>query len=236
VNTRNDKRGEVPDLIIGPVIKPALAKEYSSPMVARRVAVLEREAPAMVNLGRSAGVDITYEGIAPMFNQAMVYVGTDTDWVIGPMGTDEAPVVPREQQRVLARLEEAGAHFPAIYVAHEVEKGQLPDSPYAPTGSMALVSTEEARDLVGPPPLPVQSVELAERLNVRATQVFRAMRTAAVVTGTAAAAAVAVPFALVGAAVGSLATLDPIVFGVVPAVSPREGEPAAWYVLARWDW
>ena len=46
----------------------------------------------------------------------------------------------------------------------------------------------------------------------------------------------AAPVVLVGTAAAAISTIDPIIFGAVPAVSAREGEPAAWYVLARWDW
>jgi hypothetical protein len=43
---------------------------------------------------------------------------------------------------------------------------------------------------------------------------------------------------LVGAAAAAVASggLDPIVFGVIPARSPHDGEPAAWYELTRWEW
>ena len=47
----------------------------------------------------------------------------------------------------------------------------------------------------------------------------------------------AAPFILAGAAVAALANgLDPIVFGVIPAGRPSSGQPAAWYILARWEW
>jgi hypothetical protein len=62
------------------------------------------------------------------------------------------------------------------------------------------------------------------------------LRAAAPIAGAIAAAPLviaAAPFALVGAA---LAGLDPIVFGVIPAGAPVPGQPAAWYVLAQWEW
>lgn len=237
MNTELKGRRVVPDLIVAPERRGGPPMEIHSPVVARRVAVLEREAPAMVDLARSVGVEIKYEGIAPMFEEPVIYAGNDTDWIIGPMGAEDVPVIPREQQKALALLDEVGARFPVLYVAHEVEKGSFPGSPEAPTGTMAVVSTDQAADIIGPPPLPPQSVELANRLSERSAQVFRAIRTAGVVAGTAALAVAAAPVALVGAAAGALATLDPIVIGVIPAVpSPTVGAPAAWYELTRWDW
>jgi len=47
----------------------------------------------------------------------------------------------------------------------------------------------------------------------------------------------AAPLLAAGAAVtGLAAVLDPIVFGVIPAVDAVPGEPAAWYILAQWTW
>jgi len=68
------------------------------------------------------------------------------------------------------------------------------------------------------------------------------LRTAApIVAGIAVAPVVlaAGEVALTGAALMALlAGLDPIVFGVIPASKnrPRAGDPAAWYVIAQWNW
>jgi hypothetical protein len=32
------------------------------------------------------------------------------------------------------------------------------------------------------------------------------------------------------------AAIDPIIFGAVPALTPEDGEPAAFFELTRWDW
>lgn len=217
----------VPKAIIPPLMERS-SPPYS-PLTARRVATLEREAPRIIDLGQQAGTQVTYLGIAPMFDNAMVLAGDKTDWVIGPVGEGEAPVVPREQRDALARLEAAGANFPVIYSAHEIPKGNFPGSPDAPTGMVTTVAAGHAIELVGPPPVNAGTVELAERMSNRAKRVFRAV-------GTAAGAVVAAPLMLVGAAAGALATLDPIILGVIPAGPSRAGEPAAWYVLAKWDW
>lgn len=207
-----------------------------TPVVTRQVAVLERNAPRVVEKARLAGVDLTYEGIAPLFNKPIVYAGDTTDWVVRPLSPDLVPVMPRQQARVVDRLKAADVYFPLIYEAHECEKGSFPGSPDALPGSMATVTNDQATELVGPVPVPRETVETAERLNERAAQVFRGLRRGAVLAGTATLAAAAAPFVLVGAAAGAVTGLDPVIFGVIPAVSARVGEPAAWYVIAKWNW
>jgi hypothetical protein len=203
-----------------------------SAMVGRRVATLEREAPRIMSLGRSVNANINYLGIAPMFNKALMFSGDETDWIVGPIGGTEIPVVPREHKKSLERLEAVGAHFPILYVAHEVKKGNFPGSLNAPSGSVASIPMEQVGEIVGPTPVPAGSVETAARLNLRTNQVFRAMGRVGAVAGALAAA----PLLLVGSAVSALSTLDPIVFGVIPALLAETDQPAAWYVLARWDW
>jgi hypothetical protein len=203
-----------------------------SAMVGRRVATLEREAPRIMSLGRSVNANINYLGIAPMFNKALMFSGDETDWIVGPIGGTEIPVVPKEQRKTLERLESVGAHFPMLYVAHEVKKGNFPGSLNAPSGSVASIPVEQVGEIVGPIPVPAGSVETAARLNLRTNQVFRAMGRVGAVAGALAAA----PLLLVGSAVSALSTLDPIVFGVIPALLAETDQPAAWYVLARWDW
>jgi hypothetical protein len=203
-----------------------------SAIVGRRVATLEREAPRIMSLGRSVNANINYLGIAPMFNKALMFSGDETDWIVGPIGGTEIPVVPREHKKSLERLEAVGAHFPILYVAHEVKKGNFPGSLNAPSGSVASIPMEQVGEIVGPTPVPAGSVETAARLNLRTNQVFRAMGRVGAVAGALAAA----PLLLVGSAVSALSTLDPIVFGVIPALLAETDQPAAWYVLARWDW
>ena len=220
----------VPNLILDPGRHDPEA--VYSPLVNRRVSTLEREAPRILNLANGAGAQVEYLGIAPMFDQPLMVAGETTDWIIGPAGSNEALVVPKEHRQALERLDQAGAHFPVLYTAHETEKGKFPGGSDVPAGAIVPVSADQALDIIGAPPLPAGSVDLADRMNEQAHQVFKAMRTTAIAAGTIAAA----PFVLVGSAVGALATLDPIVIGVIPAVSVRDGEPGAWYCLARWDW
>jgi hypothetical protein len=203
-----------------------------SAIVTRRVATLEREAPRVMSLGRSVNANVNYLGIAPMFNKALMFAGDETDWIIGPIGGTEIPVVPREHKKSLERLESVGAHFPMLYVAHEVKKGSFPGYQNAPSGLVASIPVEQVGEIVGPTPMPAGSIETADRLSLRTNQVFNAMRR----LGAGVGAVAATPLLLLSSAVSALSTLDPIVFGVIPALLAETDEPAAWYVLARWDW
>ena len=206
------------------------SKKGSTSTTSSRVATLEREAPYLVGLAKTADVDIEYLGIAPLPNGPRMFSGASSDWVLGPATAEDAHYIPRAQRRTLERLQESGVHMPVIFVAHEIPKGNLAQIVNSPVGTTADVSGVVARKAVGPVPPPASTVEIGERLSERAHQVFSALGKAVPMIG----AIVAAPFLLAGAVAS--ATLDPIIFGVIPATSTDPGEPAAWYVLARWDW
>jgi len=77
---------------------------------------------------------------------------------------------------------------------------------------------------------------LGEKLAQRSGQVMSAVGRASKVVGAVSLGIASAPVVLVGGALAGLATIDPIVLGAIPAVSTASGEPAAWYVLAKWDW
>ena len=202
-----------------------------TPLARQRVATLEREAPRTVALALEAGVQIEYVGIAPLLDGHHVFARGDSSWVVGPAQSNDAALIPRQQARALIQLSKSSISFPLVYIAHELAQGRVPGSS-APVGRMTPVSRSTAEDLVGAVPPPGTVVELGERLSLRARQVFAGMKIAAGAVGAVAAA----PFVLGATALAGLATLDPILFGVIPAVSSDAGQPAAWFVLARWDW
>ena len=217
-----------------PVLPVEGARKWSSKSstsaTSSRVATLEREAPYFIGLAKTADVDIEYLGIAPLPDGPRIFSGAASDWVLAPATAEDAHYIPRAQRRSLERLQESGLHMPTIFVAHEIPKGNLAQIVNSPVGTTAGVPGVVARRAVGPIPPPASTVEMAKRLSERAHQVFSALGKAVPMIG----AIVAAPFLLAGAVAS--ATLDPIIFGVIPATSTDPGEPAAWYVLARWDW
>ena len=91
----------------------------------RRIAVLERQGPRLVQRAAEAGVDITYLGITPLFGEPQAHAGPTTDWIIGPAADLAGAIVPRAERDALTRLVRAGIDFPLVYVAHEVPKDRL---------------------------------------------------------------------------------------------------------------
>ena len=195
-----------------------------------RIATLEREAPFNVGLAKDANVEIQYLGIAPLLEGIHVLSGATSDWILGPATLKDAENIPLEQRRTLERLKSSGLHMPTLFIAHEIPKGNLPSVSDAPVGSMTAVSKVDAEKAIGPIPPPASTIEMGEKLGERSRQVFSALAKTIPVIG----AVVSAPFLIVGA--GMAAVLDPIIFGVIPAVSAAPGQPSAWYVLARWDW
>jgi hypothetical protein len=190
------------------------------------VAVLERRADRVTRRAAQGDVRIDYLGVHPLFIEPRLYSGVDTDWVVAPVQADDERYVPRPQRAVLNKLREAGLEFPRLYVAHEVAK--QPGASSEPT----VMSRSAALELVGPTPDPQQAVDLSHRLGHASDAVIRTAARAIPIIGAIAAA----PFIVVGGAIAALATMDPVVFGVMPQGRVLEGEPAAWFVLTRWDW
>lgn len=209
------------------------------PAVARRVAALERQSLSTIDRARAAGVEIEYLGINALFSESRLYEGLDTDWVLGPAGKPADAIVPSRERKALRRLHSADIDFPLIYVAHEVTKERTRETrelvPAASTGHIVL-EEEAAVELVGPVPPPAASLTLADRLARHSTQVIMTVRQTGTAIGAVAVGVAAAPVVLVGGAIAGLASLDPIILGAVPALSSRPGAPAAWFVLARWDW
>lgn len=208
------------------LIDPGWEARQLRPVESRRVLTLGRQAPRTVELALEAGVKIEHLGIAPLFKDARFYPGASTDWVFAPANDEEGPIVPRSERQTLQRLVEADIDFPLIYVAHEIPKGR------ADITTPSSLDHVQAHELIGPVPAPTSVVQLDNRLSQRSAQILAGLARAVPIAG----AIIAAPFLLVGAAVGSLATLDPIVIGAIPALSTEEGAPASWFVLARWDW
>lgn len=208
-----------------------------------------REVDAAVS---SARVPVQYLGVAPLFDETRVYPGDGADWVISP-GEDDAMVdgpgrfpIPARERRRLQRLVHAGARFPDIYIAHEIEPVlsnpvlPLAGSPGA-TASSALVPSGRgyavappvlARQLVGTPPPAVRTRWLSQRLGTASATVGRASLAA----GRAALRMEAVGVTAL-ASVAAVVLADPMVIGAVPASDEAgPGAPAAFYLLAQWHW
>ena len=217
---------------------PAHQASGFSAQTARRVATLERSSPQLVRTAERAGVDVSYLGIAPLFDEPRAYAGPQSDWIIRLADPSDG-IIPAVQLDRLQRLVHVGLDFPRIYVAHEIPKDRLAlttgtnDSPVT-LGEIA------AAQAVGPVPPPAETSAVAAQLGHRSQQLLTALRAALPIAGAVAAAPfviAAAPFLAAGAVVaGVIAGLDPIVFGVIPAGDPVPGEPAAWYILAQWTW
>lgn len=210
---------------------PAHPASRLTARTARRVATLERSSPQLVKTAERAGVDITYLGIAPLFDEPRAYGGQQTDWIIR-LAEPSDGIIPATQLDRLQRLLQAGIDFPRVYVAHEITKDRLA----LQAGASHLPVTLDqaaAAEAVGPVPPPAEASVLAARLGRSSQQVLNVLRAALPIAGAIAAA----PFVAAGTLMaGFAAGLDPIVFGAIPASDPAPGQPAAWYILAQWTW
>ena len=210
---------------------------------ARHAVALERGSARLVRSAARAGVDITYLGIAPLFGEPRAYAGQQTDWIISLAADRSDAIVPAAQEEWLCCMVQAGIDFPLVYVAHEIPKGRLATAAGTanPTASGPITLCQQtAAEAVGPVPPPAGTTATADRLGRSSQRLLAMLRAAAPIAAGIIAAPVLIataPFVLAGAAVAALtAGLDPIVFGVIPAGPATPGQPAAWYILARWEW
>lgn len=205
------------------------------PAVARSVAVLERRAPQIVRDAREVGVDVVPLGINPLFQAPRFYEGSQTDWILGPVTLGDDAIVPWREGQDLRRLSSIGVH-PLTYIAHETDPSKTKELRAEAATGHREITPAHAAELVGPVPPPVESVALGEQLARRATQVATGVRRSVKIAGAAAVGVAAAPVVIAGGLLASLATLDPVVLGALPAISEKPGAPAYWLILTRWDW
>lgn len=163
---------------------------------------------------------------------------------VGPAGTpwlvchaDRDPLlassgsmpVPRQIRATMARLVEEGFDFPVTIVAHQCAPGDQPKASEVLAAPGSAITAQRARSMVKHPGAHPEGRRSVDRIEQGAASVERAVSR----VGRAA--------SRVGVTLGSMAAaiaLDPIVFGAVapPGRALHPGEPAAWFVIGRWDW
>lgn len=189
----------------------------------------------VVKRASTHGIGVEYLGTGPLFSAPRLYGEGTAPWILTPAETD--PMVrgrlpiPVRQAATLRQLVDAGMDFPAIYLAHQLEPvpGAKPDA--AAFDCHRPVSLREVERLLGPLPVPKATRRTAARLDRSAGATARAARA----VGVGVALGAVAPFLAVGAV---LEGLDPAVVGALtlPGHGYRPDTPAAWFLLAHWNW
>lgn len=224
----NDKTpNRDPRRIVGELLRDDALSQADPGRANSRVAVLERQAPRLTSRARKAGVEIEHLGISSLFDKPRLYGGVETDWIIGP-ATGHDLVVPDEAAERLARLPRAGIDMPLIYVGHEVAKDRTAGLAPSPGLGFRELEPAKARELIGPVPAPAEVERISNQLEGPSAKILNGIYRTGAAAGTVAAAVAAAPLLLL--------ELDPIVLGAIPAGEGNVGEPASWYLLAKWVW
>lgn len=195
-----------------------------------------------IALGRDHALPIDFVGFGKLPVGHQVFEGLDCDWVL--MGIPDDPLyvhrqgklpVPQAVKTDILRMVEAGVEFSATYIAHGVPKGAI--------YGQSQVSLDQVMPL--PEPSVSKRLRRLDKSILKLVQATRSSIKAIVVAGAAVSVgALAVPALLatalpVGAAVGSVFFLDPILFGVqlFDGWTSGDGRPiGSWYYLAHWYW
>lgn len=230
--------------------QPALAPELGrtaravppsapDPVPSRRDSTATKSHSQLERLGRAVeqhaerrGARLEFLGVEPLFDTPRIYGEGASPWVLCPAAADPliraGLPIPAAQQRQLDTIVNAGMDFPHLYLAHEVagDRSRLKGRP--DFAHFRTLTKEEATRLIVRPDAPVSTRKTAKRIDRIASGVGRGIGLAA----TGAVTALAAPLALFADG------LDPAVLGTLTLTSAgyTPGTPAAWFLLARWDW
>ena len=186
---------------------------------------LMQRAEGVAAVCKEAGlVSVRPVAVGPTIENA-VYYPVEPDWsmVVVPSRLDPSArsngsfPVPGDVARQLKKVSRAGIDFDQTYIAHELSG--------RPLGESALeLTSEQAGNVVAPPPPSASSVKLArhlDRVGLAARATLKMAGRAALAGSSAAVAVLALPL------------LDPAVFGVL--VDEEDGT-GIWFGVTSWVW
>lgn len=216
--------------------QPALAPlPATSPSVSTEAASkprLERLGRAVERTASTRGLEVEFLGVEELFTQPRVYGEGTAPWVVTPAVAD--PMVrgglpiPAAQRRQLKAAVHSGMDFPYLYLAHELGQDEAHGAARPDFATYRTLTPAELEQMLVKPDAPAAARRTARRIDAVARTVGRGAGVAAAGVGMAMAA----PLLLAGAG------LDPAILGALtlPGAGYAAGTPAAWFLLARWDW
>ena len=218
------------------VAQPALARVPSHPLPLPSGDAgnphLERVGRAIERQASVHGLDIEFLGVEELFAQPRLYGEGASPWVltpaaIDPMVQDGLPI-PAAQRRQLEAVVKTGMDFRHLYLAHELAKNESGRDAKPDFATYRTLTADELKPLLVRPEAPAAAHRTAQRVDSIARTAGRGIGMAAIGAGMIMAA----PLLLAGTG------LDPAVLGAVtlPGAGHEPGTPAAWFLLARWDW
>ncbi|WP_460359294.1 hypothetical protein [Mycobacterium sp. ZZG] len=192
-------------------------------------------AVAVARRAARSGLNAEFLGFDPLFTQPRLYGEGDAPWVVCPAAHDpmiaEGLPIPDCQRRQLKAYVDAGMDFPHIYLAHEVAKRSAHRVGKPVLEHHRALTDSEAKQLIVRPNAPATTRKTAHRLDTAARALGRGLRATGTATAVVTAGAVAIPLLMADG-------LDPAVLGAVtlPGANRTPTAPAAWFLLAHWDW
>lgn len=179
---------------------------------------------------------VYFMGYAPTFDGWYIHRGQNSDWAIinlaqdvlfttprGFFGRKNRLIVPQTVAKDIEAIRTAGIDMDALFIAHEIPAGVVPDGSPPPT------------ELIMPPP-PRRAQERIHNYQRFAEGLWKA-GAATAVAGVAALAATSALF-LASSPMLISASYDPVLFGLQLDPHNRvNGLPMAmWYYLTHWYW
>lgn len=189
---------------------------------------LEHIAAAIQRSASQRGLALEFLGLEPLFTKPRLYGEGHAPWVLCPASSDPMVAaglpIPSRQRRQLTAFVNAGMDFRHVYLAHEIAERSVHRARRPVLDHFRTLSDLEAEQLIARPEAPAATRRTARRIDQVARACGRGLATTA-------AAVAAAPLVL-------LDGLDPAVLGAVTLLEARDKPhaPAAWFLLAHWDW
>ena len=196
---------------------------------------------------RRSNAHVEVIGAAPLNTRPRTYnpgpgqnIWTVTKLEDDPLVRRGEMAIPKNQLENLERINDAGVEFTELLIAHELPPGAITSSRNAgwrDLGSYDLSVLEHNARVPAPLPTVRETHRVGDQIEHLTRRTIDGVSQLAKTSDTAGRAGLKVGLGTATGLAAALVALDPIIIGTTTISGyPNEGELAAHYVLARWDW
>ncbi len=197
---------------------------------------------------RNNGALVEVIGAAPLDTTPRVYnpgrgqnVWTVTRLEDDPLIHKGEMAIPADQLNNLKKIDDAGVEFTALLIAHELPPTAIPTSRmgrgWHELDRYDLAVLEHNARVPAPLPTVRETQRVGDRIEHLTRRTIDGVSQLAKTSKTTSRAGWKVGLGAAAGVAAALVALDPIIIGTTTiSGQPNEGELAAYFMLARWDW
>ncbi len=209
---------------------------------------LADHAHGLVSYCRRSDAAVEVIGAAPLVTRPRVYnpgrgrnIWTVTRLEDDPLIRKGIMAIPSVQLDNLKRIDDAGVEFTELLIAHELPPDAIPANRashgWRELDRYDLAVLEETARVPAPLPAVRETQKVGDRIEHVTRRTIDGVSQLAKTGETTGRAGWKLGLGTAAGVAAALVALDPIIIGTTTVSGhPNEGELAAHYVLARWDW